>query len=77
MVESINQRQFKKKIQNLVEFTSSDIRIRRKFNPRLKNHPTYRCVLGCSLTENHTSRPSWDVKLIRKEENKSLVLERR
>ncbi len=77
MGERINQRQLKEKIQNLVDFSSPDIRIRKSFNVQVKNHPAYRCVLGCSLKETSTSRPSWDVKTIKREENKSLALERR
>jgi hypothetical protein len=77
MGKSINQEKFKKKIQNLIDFTSPNIKVKRNPNPGKRNHPIYRCILGCSFMENSTSPHPWDVKLIKKEESNSLILERR
>ena len=77
MGDKINQKQFKNEIQNLIDFRSSEITPTRNSDPRVRNHPDYRCVLGCTYNGNSTSRSSWDVRLIKKEENKTTVLERR
>lgn len=77
MGNKINQKKFENKTQNLIDFASSEIGPTMNHSPRVINHPTYRCVLGCTLNGNSTSRSSWDVRLIKKEESKSLVLERR
>ncbi len=77
MGESLKNTTIKKKIHALTEFTWPDIRLGRNPSPGPRNRQIYRWVLGCSLNENSTNRSSRNVRLIRKEESQSLVLERR
>lgn len=73
----INQKNLKHKINNLIHLLPSDTDLSKKTSVQTKNPAAYRCVLGCSLNGNSTSPTSKDVKPMKKEERKSLVLERR
>ncbi len=77
MGESLKNTAIKKKIHSLTDFTWPDISLRRNPSPGLRNRQIYRCVLGCSLNGNSTNRSSRNVKSIKREESRSLVLERR
>ena len=77
MGESLKHATTKKTTQSLTDFTWPDISLKRNSNPKARNRQIYRCVLGCSLNGNSTNRSSRDVRLIKKEENQSLILERR
>lgn len=74
MDEIVNQKKSKKEVQNLVDFTSWGTDSKNGPNPRFRNYPIYRSVLGCSLSQNSKSRQLWDEKLTQKEESKSLTL---
>ena len=77
MSESINQKKLKGKIESLIDFLPPNIELRKKATAQVRNSSIYRCVLGCSLNGNSISRSSGDVRWTKKEESKSLVLERR
>lgn len=77
MDETVNQKKSKKEVQNLVDFSSWDTDSKSGPNPRFRNYPIYRSVLGCSLSQNSKSRQSWDKKSTEKEESKLLTLRRR
>jgi hypothetical protein len=73
----INRKNLKHKINNLIHLLPSDMDLSKKNCVQVKNPATYRCVLGCSLNGNSTSPSFKDVKPMKKEERKSLILERR
>jgi hypothetical protein len=74
MDETVNQKKPKKEVQNLADLTSWSTDSKKGPNPRFRNYPIYRSVLGCSLSQNSKSRQTWDEKLTEKEESKPLTL---